>query len=422
MLRFEPRNITILLPTLCLAVLVGSGLAIGPESLSRPRRWNSGKIPIALSTSLLRPSPAIKNGSEIESAVRSSIDVWRQAADVDFRLSQSDLQNISDPKSKGDGTSLITIAATAENVVLFPNSSASPPAITRLFLDRRGAIAEADIVLNPFVQFSTDGSYGTYDLQTVITHELGHLLGLGHSALPSSSMFTDIGVNAANAAFYGRSLSADDIAAVRRIYGTSSLDEICCGSIEGSTAESRSGGGRIVVWAEDGRTGKLAAQVHTDNIGAFSIEGLPNGEYRVFAQGVDKELSPAVELGITQVSVAEVSTLKRAPLRDANLQSLEFIGLNGQLSGLPVVLEPGRTYQLFVGGKLIGFDRITFGINSPFFETENVSDKLLDYGSGISAAVLNVKVLPNAQVGEYSVYIQTAEGQRRYFVGSVVVE
>jgi uncharacterized protein (TIGR03437 family) len=52
-----------------------------------------------------------------------------------------------------------------------------------------GSIVDSDIVLNPYVKFSTNGAAGTTDLQTVLTHELGHFLGMNHSTLLSASMY-----------------------------------------------------------------------------------------------------------------------------------------------------------------------------------------------------------------------------------------
>src|SRR5207247_5378194 len=47
---------------------------------------------------------------------------------------------------------------------------------------------EADIAFNPAIDFSTSGETNKFDIQSVLTHEIGHLLGLDHSALVSSVM------------------------------------------------------------------------------------------------------------------------------------------------------------------------------------------------------------------------------------------
>jgi hypothetical protein len=59
--------------------------------------------------------------------------------------------------------------------------------------------------------WSTTGTGGTFDLETVALHEIGHLLGLSHSSVPGSVMFPTYGGNR-------RALTQDDIDGIRRLY------------------------------------------------------------------------------------------------------------------------------------------------------------------------------------------------------------
>ena len=69
-----------------------------------------------------------------------------------------------------------------------------------------------DVHFDDSNSWSDGGAGGTIDFFTVALHELGHALGLGHSADTTSVMY----------AYYGgprRVLTADDIAGIQAIYG-----------------------------------------------------------------------------------------------------------------------------------------------------------------------------------------------------------
>ncbi len=94
-----------------------------------------------------------------------------------------------------------------------------------------GAILESDIFFNSAFQWSTspNGQAGRYDLETIALHEIGHLSGLGHSALGETEI---VGpgrrVIASDAVMFpiafgpgttfNRSLHEDDIAGISELY------------------------------------------------------------------------------------------------------------------------------------------------------------------------------------------------------------
>lgn len=63
-------------------------------------------------------------------------------------------------------------------------------ALTTLTIDKTtGHVIDADVELNSFAQpFFSDGSLSKYDLELVLLHEMGHVLGLGHSRASTSKM------------------------------------------------------------------------------------------------------------------------------------------------------------------------------------------------------------------------------------------
>ncbi|HSI05632.1 MAG TPA: matrixin family metalloprotease, partial [Myxococcota bacterium] len=80
-------------------------------------------------------------------------------------------------------------------------------------------ITRADIFVNDFeFTWSRAGDLRSYDLQSVLTHELGHALGLQHSADPTNSMYW----RGTKGSTFFRTLSADDKAGLCYLYPVSS--------------------------------------------------------------------------------------------------------------------------------------------------------------------------------------------------------
>ena len=80
--------------------------------------------------------------------------------------------------------------------------------------DRTGEIFDADIEVNAaFNDLTVSDTKVGYDLQSIITHEAGHFIGIAHSSHSDASMFATYNRGAVN-----RKLSDDDVAAVCEIY------------------------------------------------------------------------------------------------------------------------------------------------------------------------------------------------------------
>jgi hypothetical protein len=205
-------------------VCVGAGRAL-PHSLfyadggrTVALSWRRQPVQLYLSTSVRTPPPNIKAGGDVEGAVRRAPARWERACGARFIVEWTDEQSAS-AGAEGDGVSLVTLADTPENNSFFSGRGIG---YTKLFFNRgTGEIVEADIVVNPRQKFSTDGELGTYDLESTLTHELGHLLGLDHSAEPGSVMREGQPVNGRSGRRHlsGRELGEDDRAGVRSIYG-----------------------------------------------------------------------------------------------------------------------------------------------------------------------------------------------------------
>jgi hypothetical protein len=387
-------------------------------------RWKTDVVRIAISSSLIRENPNIKTGSDVSAAVRRSIGAWSAVAHIEIQETSSDKQNASPAGVAGDGVSLITIAATPENVLLFSKDPENAAATTRVFYNKHGIITEADIVLNPYLQFSTDGTIGTFDLESTLTHEIGHLLGLEHSPVIGSTMHANYGKNGVFGlqSFTPRTLSADDIAAARAIYGVRSEESDCCGSIEGRLTVATKLSRTFDIWLEDSN-GRVQASIRSTD-GEFRFSGLSPGKYRVFAQEGDliKRVLAAHQIGEAIVVSGTTTTVNAKSVLGTRDFELNYLGFNGQLSEVAVSLSQGRTYVVYLGGKNLDPKKLSVTFTSPHLSVVPGSMRSLDYGEEVSVVSLEVKVSARASKGEYSIFAESERGARRAIIGGLTID
>lgn len=419
------RGIVVLF--LLAASVVGNTLApVAPPAKqdSLRLRWRSAAIRIAISSSVTQPNPNIQTGSDVHGAIRRSVEAWQNAGDIELQFEPSERRNVSPAGGSGDGVSLITIASSAENVLLFSKDPLGEAARTRVFYNRLGFITEADIVLNPYQLFSTDGTLGTFDLESTITHEIGHLLGLRHSGVLGSTMSESFSKNG----LFGlvdisaRSLAASDIAAVRELYGASS-DKSCCGAITGKlTLQSGRAASNVRVWAEESETGIVAAQGVTSADGTFRLGGLRSGEYSMFWQKRNAESGSFGQLGIARVEKGLNSTINEKILSRRSGLVVDYAGVNGQLSESAVAVRRGEEYTLYLGGKGLDVDLISISVRSPFVAIDPTSITTQDFGDRIEAVSVVIKIAEDAPRGTYSVFVTRSDGSQAALIGALDIQ
>jgi hypothetical protein len=105
--------------------------------------------------------------------------------------------------------------------VIFRNESNGVAIASTYTWRSNGYIVDADIIFwdgahNLFTGSSgcTSGAY----IEDIAAHELGHALGMSHSTTSGATMYSSY----SNCAMNQRTLSSDDIAGVKSLYGTSS--------------------------------------------------------------------------------------------------------------------------------------------------------------------------------------------------------
>ena len=398
---------------------------LGGNTKKIPLRWRGEVINLTLSNSLRQPASNIKINSDVIGALQRSLKTWESATNIKFSLAWSDKVSISRADGIGDGASLITIAATSENVQPFQGKFGEMPGRTRTFYDKRGKIVEADVVLNPYQQFSTDGSFGTFDLESVLTHEIGHLLGLDHSIALAATMYSQQGKNGTFSlpAFAPRSLAEDDLAGIRSLYGAKLEDGNCCGGVSGTLT---SFDGKLLVgwqvWAEEVATGKLFAVVSTNDKGLWVIGGLPNGKYQIITQA---EKSNAEILGQIQIETDKLAIFNREFAPRPRLISPLLLGYNAQLSTLAVPLSVGNWQTIFLGGENITVENLETGnlsTSSPFLQvsSESLTKQSFDYTFPVVS--FNLLFDSNLPIGEYDLQIKGSNGDLVYLLGCFSID
>lgn len=131
-----------------------------------------------------------------------------------------------------------------------------------------GKLIEANIIINNDIDLKSSASERNF-LGDVVTHELGHFFGLGHSQLFNSSMFYRLRKGQ-------HVVHSDDKAGLKALYPYSdSTQGSITGKIVGGTGLGVFG---AHVSAISYTTGKMVAASVSNQSGLFTIEGLPIGD------------------------------------------------------------------------------------------------------------------------------------------------
>jgi hypothetical protein len=164
---------------------------------------------------------------------------------------------------------------------------------------RTGEIVEAEIYLNTVFSWSvaSAGEANRFDVESIALHEIGHLFGLGHSAigetelrsggrqvLAAEAVMFPIAFSAGSTA--GRTLRADDIAGISEIYPSGSYKRER-GSISGRITKGSQGVLGAHVVAFNLRTGKLVGGFSLNQDGTFVVAGLEPGPHALRVEPLD---------------------------------------------------------------------------------------------------------------------------------------
>lgn len=363
------------------------------DGVAVPVSWNSSAFPLryAVDRRIVSARP------DMQDVIARAMSEWTSIDGANLSFASA---GVVDTKSGRDGQNSITLSDD-----LFANQHFL--AVTTNWYDDSGHLAEADIQIDSGVM------NGSCDLQQLIAHEVGHMLGLDHSGVLSSVMYPYVGKT-------GAPLDSDETIAIAELYPK---PHAAGGTLTGRVMGD---GGPIyaaqVVALNSG--GEPVATALTDQQGNFTIDGLPAGTYRLYAEPLDGPVDVQNLSGVwrnAKVTSFPTQFAEGGPIAVENGKvygnivvtangvvqlNPKWIGVtaadsgNVALAATPGIVHAGDTVTLSVGGDGFTSGMTTFEIPSPAFH--RVSDfryagnyvsanYRIDGDAGSSSAVVLVK-------------------------------
>lgn len=236
-----------------------------------------------------------------------------------------------------------------------------------LFRNGSGEILEADILINDSFDFTTNINDIKY-FGNVLTHELGHFLGLGHGQVGGSTMLYALSRGQSQ-------ISDDDAAGAYSMYPTGD-------SSKGTLTGKIIGGNALVgvfgahVQAISLGTGRVAGATISDTDGSFVINGLKrNDQYYIYTSPIAQVGLPSKYNGV-RYDFCDTSKKYRGSFFQACGSSFE---------GHPEAVKLNAS-SVSVGKVTI---RCGLDVPSDYIQSKNTTPAVFDIQSNVRSGVGN---------------------------------
>jgi hypothetical protein len=334
--------------------------------------------------------------------IERAFATWSSLPDVSLRFQSQGVVPAARPGGEGISVTMADDLLSGQGAI----------AITAYTYDTNtGRMLDADIRVDPSI-FS-----GQVNAQAALDHEVGHTLGLDHSAVLSSVMYPYVGPDSTQA-----ELDIDDRIAISTIYPLNDP------TLRGATLQGRvvgDGGGIFAaqVVAMNDR-GQPVATALTNAAGEFTLLTVPAGRYRLYTEPLDGPVMVAAlqgtwrqagdrsfptEFFASPIDVENgkvygnlfVNTAGAVQLNPRLIGSCEPASNSVSLNSSPVVVRPGQTVKLTVGGDGFTSGMTEFEVLDPAFR--RVSE--FEYWGGAVSATF--AIAPDAPAGSSVIVVRS---------------
>ncbi len=319
--------------------------------------------------------------------IDQAFDAWASLPDVSLRFESRGVVASSVPNGEGISVTLADDLLSGQGAI----------ALTAYTYDATtGRMLDADIRLDPSI------FQGGVNAQAALEHEVGHTLGLDHSAVLSSVMYPYVGPSDTQA-----DLDADDRIAIAMIYPKTDP------TMRGATIQGRVMGDDGGIFAAQvvavNDRGQPTASSLTNAEGEFTLPGVPAGRYRLYVEPLDGPVVVSALQGTWRQATLKtfpteffdapitvengkvygnlvVNTAGAVRLNPSLIGAAEPSSNSVSLNSSPVAVHPGQTVKLTVGGEGFTSGMTQFEILNPAFQ--RVSD--FEYWGGSVSATFAV--------------------------------